>query len=88
MALNFFPFFFFGVRRLLLLGIDAATAQLVAEKHLDGPLSPSRTLCAEVVEPTLKLWQQIATSPNLAQTPVCLHVVCQKRPTRVSKETY
>ena len=63
------------LRRLLLLGIDAATAQLMAEEHLGGPLSPSRTLCAQVVEPTLKLWQQIATSPSLTQTHDCLDVV-------------
>ena len=63
------------LRRLILLGIDAATAQMAAESFLDGPLSPSRALCEQVVEPTLHLWQHIAASPCLAQVPVCLDVV-------------
>ena len=49
--------------RAIVAAIDQAITQLVAETFFDGPLPNTRTICQEIVVPTLNLWKGLSSNP-------------------------
>ena len=53
-----------ALMRVLLSSVDQAICAHAAEKHFGGTLSSSQMLHAQVVRPTLRLWQKLAANPT------------------------